>query len=145
MLEFHGLQESTFDQFRYGRRRADVERVLGWLRRRPADLLCYEQVRDRRVPRGSRELELQEISVESIVGSVGRCSDYTRGFMPLKDSDRLRWTRVLEAAEAAQDLPPIHAFRIGQVHFVDDGHHRVSVARRRGQSFIAATVVEIQI
>jgi uncharacterized ParB-like nuclease family protein len=145
MIQFHEVHETVFDQFRRARRRADVERILAWLRKRSADLLCYEQVRDRRLPRGTRELGIQEIPVESIVGSVGRCSDYTREFMPLKDSDRLRWTRVMEAATSALELPPISAYRVGEIYYVADGHHRVSVARERGQDFIAAMVVEIQI
>ena len=26
-------------------------------------------------------------------------------------------------------MPPISVYRIGDMHFVEDGHHRVSVAR----------------
>ena len=144
-LQFHEIRDTPLDQFRHARRRAGIERFLAWLRRRSAALLCYEEMRDGQVPRRVRELGVQEIPLESVVGSVGRCSDYTRGFMPLKDNDRLRWTRVMEAARSALDLPPIRAYRVGETYFVADGHHRVSVARERGQRFITAKVVDIQI
>ena len=144
-IQFHEVHDSPLDQFWHARRRAGIERFLAWLRRRSADLLCYEEVREQQGPWRIRELGIQEIPLESVVGSVGRCSDYTRGFMPLKDHDRLRWTRVMEAARSALDLPPIHAYRVGETYYVADGHHRVSVAREQGQQFIAAKVVDIQI
>ena len=138
------LHNGALEQFRTARRRATVERILAWLRRRSADLLCYRQVRDRLRSQASRQLGVQEIPLEAIVGSVERCSDYTRAFMPLKDSDQRRWMRVMEAAMAALDLPPIHAYRVGDIYFVVDGHHRVSVARLRGLTHIAARVVDVQ-
>jgi hypothetical protein len=63
--------------------------------------------------------------------------------MPLKDSDQGRWTRIMKAARGAQELPPIRAYRVGEIYYVVDGHHRVSVARQRGLRQIAAYVVEV--
>ena len=40
-------------------------------------------------------------------------------------------------------MPPIHAYRIGDLHFVKDGHHRVSVARAMGLKDIDAYVTEV--
>ena len=40
-------------------------------------------------------------------------------------------------------LPPIDVYRIGDAHFVRDGHHRVSVARALGIKEIDAHVTEI--
>jgi hypothetical protein len=101
-------------------------------------------VRDRLRSQASRPLGVREIPLEAIAGSVERCSDYTREFMPLKDSDQRRWMRVMEAVTAALDLPPIRAYRVGEIYFVVDGHHRVSVARLRGLTHIAARVVDVQ-
>ena len=39
-------------------------------------------------------------------------------------------------------MPPISVYRIGEVYFVRDGHHRVSVARALGRTDIDAYVVE---
>jgi hypothetical protein len=41
-------------------------------------------------------------------------------------------------------MPPIDVFRIGDLHFVQDGHHRVSVARAQGDTHIDAHVTEVQ-
>ena len=37
-------------------------------------------------------------------------------------------------------MPPIDVYRIGELHFVKDGHHRVSVARALGLEVIDAYV-----
>ena len=41
-------------------------------------------------------------------------------------------------------MPPISVYRVGELHFVEDGHHRVSVARELGLETIDAYVTEIQ-
>ncbi len=40
-------------------------------------------------------------------------------------------------------MPPIDVYRIGDLHFVKDGHHRVSVARALGYKDINAYVTEV--
>ena len=40
-------------------------------------------------------------------------------------------------------MPPIDVYRIGDMHFVKDGHHRVSVARALGHKDIDAYVTEV--
>jgi uncharacterized ParB-like nuclease family protein len=134
---------TAISRFRQARRRATIERFLARLVGRSALVLCYEQVRDHLRPTASRSLGIQEIPLQSVVGSVERCSDYTQGFMPLKDSDQRRWASVMEAATAAVKLPPIKVYRVSTAHFVVDGHHRVSVARQRGATHIQARVVDV--
>jgi hypothetical protein len=111
---------------------------------RSAQLLCYEPVRDRLQPETSNGPELETVPLETIVGSVERCGDFTHTFLPLKDSDERRWTRVMAAASEPADLPPIRVYRIDGVCFVIDGHHRVSVARQRGLTHIEAWVTGVQ-
>lgn len=41
-------------------------------------------------------------------------------------------------------MPPIDVYRIGEMHFVQDGHHRVSVARALGDTHIEAHVKEVR-
>jgi hypothetical protein len=41
-------------------------------------------------------------------------------------------------------MPPIDVYRIGELHFVQDGHHRVSVARALGDTHIEAHVREVR-
>ena len=41
-------------------------------------------------------------------------------------------------------MPPIDVYRVGDLHFVKDGHHRVSVARAHGDVDIEARVREVR-
>jgi hypothetical protein len=79
--------------------------------------------------------------VEAIKGSVERCRDYARGFLPLKDSDQSRWMRVQQAFRQSVPLPPIQLRQVGEAYYVIDGHHRVSVARQLGHSHLDARVL----
>ena len=97
---------SVVKDFRHARRRAEVEQILARLTGRSADLLCYEQVRDLLKVKASRYAGRQEIPLESIVGSVERCSEYTRNLLPRKDSDQRRWTGVRKAVAGAKGLHP---------------------------------------
>jgi hypothetical protein len=40
-------------------------------------------------------------------------------------------------------MPPIRVYRVANAHFVEDGHHRVSVARAHKQPEIDAYVTEV--
>ena len=41
-------------------------------------------------------------------------------------------------------LEPIEVYKVGEVYFVLDGNHRVSIARQEGFEFIEAHVIEIR-
>jgi ParB-like chromosome segregation protein Spo0J len=87
-------------------------------------------------------MDRTEVPLEAIVGSFERCADYTRNFLPLKDHDQHRWTRVERAFKQSRPLPPIQVTKVGQGYFVMDGHHRVSVARQLGLSHLEAEVFQ---
>ncbi|MDX1417546.1 MAG: universal stress protein, partial [Candidatus Promineifilaceae bacterium] len=88
--------------------------------------------------------ELKEIPLDAIVGSVGRYKDFTRRFFPLIEEDEYRWARVHTLTESMEGLPPIEVFQIGDVYFVRDGNHRVSVARDMGATLIEAYVTYVE-
>jgi nucleotide-binding universal stress UspA family protein len=137
-------QHSAVQDFYRARRRADREQLLARLTGKSSDLLCFGEVRDLLKVEPDEYLGYQEIPLAAIVGSVERCSDYTRSFLPLKDSDQQRWTGIQEATSGSKGLPPIRVYRVGEVYFVMDGHHRVSVAQQRGQTSLKAHVIEIR-
>jgi hypothetical protein len=56
---------------------------------------------------------------------------------------RTRWERIAEATRKGQGMPPIDVYRVGELHFVRDGHHRVSVAGELGWDVIEAYVTEV--
>ena len=106
--------------------------------------LSYEEVRQTvRAVETSRR-ELQDIPLDAIVGSVGRYKDFTRHFFPLVEEDQSRWARVHTLTGSLQGLPPIELFQIGDVYFVRDGNHRVSVARELGATHIEAYVTLVE-
>jgi uncharacterized ParB-like nuclease family protein len=129
--------------FRQARWRATVERARARLRGRPGDLLCYAEVHESLMPQGSQIIGYRQVPLSAIVGSVERCSDYSRGFLPLRDSDQSRWVSVKAAFSEARDLPAVHLYQVGDAYFVVDGNHRVSVAQQAGRTHIQAHVVQI--
>ena len=133
--------------FSRARRRRTLDRLTARLRREPADfnlILPFEEVVQALGWRGERRLGLQTIPLDSIVGSVDRTRDFDRRFRPTSRRTRKRWERMATAARRGEAFPPIDVYRIGEVHFVKDGHHRVSIARAQGLPDIDAYVTEVQ-
>lgn len=93
--------------------------------------------------RGERSRGLQSIRLDSIVGTVDSRRDFDRKFRPTSSRIRARWERLALAQRMGESVPPIDVFRIGDLHFVKDGHHRVSVALATGQKTIDAHVTEV--
>lgn len=83
---------------------------------------------------------IQDVDLTHIVGTAARPGDFDRRMRPLHAHLRHRWERVAEAMDAGRALPPVELVRLGELYFVRDGHHRVSVARVRGAAQIEATV-----
>jgi hypothetical protein len=87
---------------------------------------------------------MREVPVSQIVGSVGRHRDFDRAFLPSKPDLGTRWRRIDEIMDRGQELPPVSLYKIGDVYFVQDGNHRVSVARQRGVEMMDAEVIELR-
>jgi hypothetical protein len=106
-------------------------------------ILPFEEVVQALGRTGERRLGEQLIDLDSIVGTVDRSRDFDRAFRPTSPRVRERWQRINLAQRKGQAMPPIDVYRIGELHFVKDGHHRVSVARALGLSDISAYVTEV--
>jgi hypothetical protein len=141
MLDSHKSDAHSFQQ---ARGQAKREQLWSRLRRQSPELLCFPEVRHQLKAKLDDQVHHSEIPLQAIVGSVERCSDYTRSFLPLKDSDQQRWTRVKQAFAQSKPLPPIQVVQVGQAYFVIDGHHRVSVARHLGLLHLEAQVHQAQ-
>jgi nucleotide-binding universal stress UspA family protein len=140
------LLAKAVNDFRGARRKASLQFIL-WafhLTRRPAELLSYDEVRQKLRAFESSSRKLEDIPLDAIVGSVNRYSDFTRSFLPLQDSDKDRWARVKMGVDRMLGLPPIEAYKVGDAYFVLDGHHRVSVAREMGAQFIEGYVIPVR-
>jgi hypothetical protein len=128
------------------RRRRALSVLAARLRGEPDDvnvILPFEEVVAALGQRGERSLGLQTVDLETIVGSVDRTRDYDRSFRPTSARARQRWERIAIAVRRGEAMPPVDLYRIGDLHFVRDGHHRVSIARAMHQPTIEAYVTEI--
>ncbi len=136
----------ALEDYRKARRGAAVQELLARLSGNPEDtqLHSYEKVRQQLQAIEKSAEHLEEIPLDAIVGSVGRYHDFTRKFLPKSSIDEDRWARVMATSQGLSGLPAIEVYRIGDVYFVRDGNHRVSVARQMGNASIQAYVVEVE-
>jgi hypothetical protein len=128
------------------RRRQVLSRLAAWLRRVPDDVsevLPFDEVVAALGRVGEHRLGLRTIPLDSIVGSVDRTRDFDRWFRPRTGRSRERWERLARAQRRGEAIPPIDVYRVGELHFVKDGHHRVSVAHALGFRSIDAFVTEV--
>ena len=128
------------------RRQQVLSRLSTWLRREPDDvniMLPFDEVVEALGWVTERRVGLQTIRLDSIVGSVDRTRDFDRRFRPTSTRVRERWQRLALAARRGESVPPIDVYRVGDLHFVVDGHHRVSVAHAMGLELIDANVTEV--
>ena len=135
---------SIVQDFRDARRRADLQEILARFTGQNTQLLSFDEVREKLKLQGSTECGLEDIRLDAIVGSVGRYADFTRDFLPRDRVSEMRWVNVKMAATDQIGLDPIEVYQIGEVYFVKDGNHRVSVALQMGATHIQAYVTEIR-
>ncbi|MFM9106480.1 MAG: transcriptional regulator [Chloroflexota bacterium] len=128
--------------FERARQKAILHDLLAVFQRRPNDLVPYHEIRQRVAPESESYRGLQTVRIDQIVGSMDRFDDFDRAFLPRKRFTASRWQNVDRAYYQDVRLPPIQLYKVGDVYFVKDGNHRVSVARGRGQEFIDAEVIE---
>jgi hypothetical protein len=131
----------SFDE---AKRSAFLKDLLGLLRKRPIDLLPFEQVKERLHLKHFIDRGIQEVPLDRIVGSLGREREFTREFLPRHESLRKRWQEVQDLAEGPAGFPPVELYYVHDVYFVVDGHHRISVVRAMGAQTIEARVKEFR-
>jgi hypothetical protein len=134
------------NDFQRARRRQVLARLARRLRRGPDDvnlILPFDEVVAALGMRGERQLGLQTLRLDTIVGTVDSTRDFDRRFRPTSGRVRERWERLALAQRRGEPIPPIDVYRIGDMHFVQDGHHRVSIAMATGAKTIDAYVTEV--
>ncbi len=126
-------------------RRGYWRKIASWINGSDNKLLPYHTIREEIPFQGQIDLGAQTIPIDKIVGSAGRYRDFDRAFLPTQKANSQRWINISKARYESVELPAIDVYKIGEVYFVKDGNHRVSVARQRGQAMIDARVTEIKI
>ncbi len=138
--------ESFSDQSRADFQRAlfkaFLNRVRDSLSGRRTTLLSYDDIKEKLHIGGPIYRGVQTVRVDQIAGSLNRYHEFDRVFLPASDKLAERWQSVNRAFYQEVSLPPVVLYKVGQVYFVVDGHHRVSVARKQGQLYIEAEVRE---
>ena len=128
------------------RRRQTLARLAQRLRREPEDaalLLPLDRVVGARGWRSEHYLGLRVIRLDTIVGTLDPRRDFDHRFRPASNRVRPRWERLALAQRRGEPIPPIQVYRVGDLHFVEDGHHRVSIAVAAHQEMIDAYVTEV--
>jgi hypothetical protein len=140
MSEIANSKYMSRQRFEQARRQATREQMSARLTGKDINLLPFEAIRAELQQQNPAYRGLFEVPLNAIVGSVGRYKSFTRKFLPLTNNLQERWVAV-DALAAHQGWPPVELYQIGNIYFVKDGNHRVSVARQLGQNVIEAHVM----
>lgn len=134
------------NDFLRARHRQVAARLANMIRHRPESASRLLPLREVAGPLGAhseRQLGLQSIPLATIVGTLDPRRDFDHRFRPTSNRIRPRWERLALAQRRGEPIPPIQVYRVGGLHFVEDGHHRVSIAAATHQETIDAYVTEI--
>jgi hypothetical protein len=139
------LNQLSHQDFSRAYRKGFLRSIFSWIRNSSNELLPFDEVVNKMPIRGRHYLGFMQIETSNIVGSVSRFQDFDRAFLPTQTHTRARWESIDRAYFQDIILPPIEVYKIGQIYFVKDGNHRVSVAQERGQIYMDAYVIQIDI
>ncbi|NWF64309.1 MAG: hypothetical protein HXY38_08385 [Chloroflexi bacterium] len=136
------LESRTRADFSKARFKSFINQVFSILSGQRNTLLSYDDVKEKLRIGGPIYKGVKTVRVEQIAGSLNRYHEFDHAFLPKEDQLASRWTKVDRAFYEDVHLPPVVLYKVGEVYFVVDGHHRVSVAREQGQEYIEAEVRE---
>jgi hypothetical protein len=106
---------------------------------------------------GRGDLGSRIVPTEKVVGSVSRWQNLRSDFFYRRgQAITARFLRVGQAMQQGLPLPPVELYKLRgpreqkgaaalSEYYVVDGHHRVAMARKLGQAFLDAHVVEYQV
>ncbi len=137
--ELNSRVRADFSRARF---KSFINQVFSILSGQPTKLLSYDDVKEKLHIGGPIYRGVKTIRIEQIAGSLNRYHEFDRAFLPKDDQLANRWQQVNRAFYQDIYLPPVVLYKVGEVYFVVDGHHRVSVAREQGQEFIEAEIRE---
>jgi hypothetical protein len=136
------ISEQARADFQRARFKAFMNRVWASISGQPSTLLSYDDIKEKLHIGGPIYRGVKTVRVDQIAGSLNRYHEFDRVFLPASDKLADRWQSVNRAFYQEISLPPVVLYKVGDVYFVVDGHHRVSVAREQGQIYIEAEVRE---
>jgi hypothetical protein len=140
----HTVWMSSAEDFTMAFRRARWRRFFERLTLRAQKLPLLQEITKHRPIRHRTDVGLRVVATKAIVGSVGRSADFDRDFTPLHSHTAQRWVSVNRAHYLGIPLPPVELIEVNNRFYVNDGHHRISVARWHGQTYLDAYVVRLE-
>ncbi len=134
-------------EFDRARMKGFWERLLSRFTHQPLCLQAFDEAIKSFSSSCMTDLGIQDVSLNKIIGSVGRNHDFTRQFLPChkSKSGRERWRKIYTLIVTGTGIPPVELYKVGDDYFVEDGHHRVSVAKYLGWEVIQAQIVELSL
>jgi hypothetical protein len=106
------------------------------------ELLSFEKIKKEFELYKQNYLGIRTVPIDAIVGSFDRYKDFDRYFLPKKVHLQQRWAKIHNLIARDVILPPVKLYKIGEIYFVLDGNHRVSVSKKLGVKFIDAEVID---
>jgi hypothetical protein len=137
------IRDQTDQDFDKAKGKALFGSILNIMRPEKRELLSFYNIKEMVKPRTETYRGMKTVNISDIVGSEGRYNDFNKTFLPKREHLRNRWTSIDTAYYKDVNLPPIKLYKLGEVYFVRDGNHRVSVAKTQGIGAIDAEVVEL--
>lgn len=142
-IELRKYRLDAVCEFERARMAARWQWLWSKIRRQTARLVPFSDV-EKWLPQQRLYRGIREIPLDKIIGSAGRSHEYNHKFQPLRDSLDERWVNVMVLSRTI-GWAPIQVYKVGHFYFVEDGHHRVSVARWLKNRVIEAEVWEYQL
>ena len=137
------IRDQIDQDFDKAKGKALFESIFNIMRPEKRELLSFYSIKELIKPRSETYKGMKVVNIGDIVGSEGRYNDFNKTFLPKREHLRNRWTSIDSAYYKDVNLPPIKLYKLGDVYFVRDGNHRVSVARTQGIAAIDAEVTEL--
>jgi hypothetical protein len=131
-------------QFESARFKSLLNNIRLSLRDESNELLSFEEINRGLELHNQRYFGIRAVKLKNIVGSIDRYRDFDRYFLPKKAHLERRWSNIYNAYKKDMFLPAVKLYKVGDIYFVLDGNHRVSVARRMGMVYIDAEVIEFK-
>ena len=146
MVDLMNLEDQVDKDFALAWRRARLGRLKALLlgRATRSTLLSSDGIHRTVSASGGVYRGRRPVEASRIVGSVGKHEQFDQNFMPLSKASVEKWKRIDRAFRLGQELPAVSLLELGREYFVNDGNHRVSVARFHGVEWIDADVTEVK-
>jgi hypothetical protein len=142
MSDFSDTINRSYEQFEEARFKSLLANLKYILIGKNSELLSFDRIKKDFGLYKQNYLGIQTVEVDRIVGSLDRYTDFDRFFLPKKAHLQKRWANIHNLLIRDVILPPVKLYKVGQVYFVLDGNHRVSVSRKIGVKYIDAEVTE---